>query len=146
MMNTVSLKKNNTLAIAKVAGVLAVAALAIAFFAFPIASLAVCGQKAKVQEATFVSLVKGVATYNSINGTAAPEFKPMTGYVNSGSWLEVSINGVHMAAEITSVPKNGSANGFAAHEGTNITQTVKLHITGLPKGLFTPPPTTQPQA
>jgi len=139
MINTVSLKGIKKLTVAKAAGGLALAGLAVAFFSFPIASLAKCGQQ-PVQKATFVSLVKGVAVYEGAN--AAPEFKAMQGYVNSGSWIEVTVNGKPVTAEITSTPKNGVANGFEAHEGTNITKAVKLQVSGVPSGLFTPPSTT----
>ncbi len=128
-MNTVSQDKATTRAVMKFTGLLMLAALAIAFFALPMASLAMC-VKNKPVAAKFVALVTSAPTMQ--DGTVT-QFTSVAGTVLQGSWIIVSFppkgqtKDAWWAATITSkIKSDGTATGTT-------TAGTLLKISGIPQ-------------
>src|ERR1051326_6879860 len=104
-MNIVSLEKTRTLVGTKVAGLLALVAVAIAFFVFPMFSLAnpaMCGLE-EVKNATFVKFLKldlhsPPGQYNYTTTDTNPGGSTLVGQL-----VLVNVNGSTMPAVISSV-------------------------------------------
>jgi hypothetical protein len=131
MSNIVSLKRLEKPAIARLAGVFVFVALAIAFFAFPLISLAACGG----QTATFNGF-----TYGLKGSCPQGQIQLISGTPHRFTWVVFTLNGQIVEGEITGKIKVGSstAMGNTAPEGNNQSNSVKVTINGIQSNPTTP--------
>jgi hypothetical protein len=110
MINTVSLKKIGTPAVAKVAGLFVLAALAMAFFAFPMVSLAMGGCGVKPQLVQRFTVVQGYnqATDNSGKVVFHPFPAGHVPAVKLGSYIDAFYNNKDWAATVTKLNSDGT--------------------------------------
>lgn len=147
-MNIVSLKKIGAPTVAKIAGFSACAALAVAFFATPLASEAKMGGGGcgiKTQNATFVGLASDVVFKDPTQQTNSQivTFTPAkSGPVTQGDWVVVRFDKdkTLWAASITSTISGDSAKGITVNDTNKLPKGVKgkavvgtpLKISGIP--------------
>jgi len=132
MMKSVSLKKIGTPVVTRIAGLLVLSALAIAFFALPLASFAKmgggCGGQKAVQE-SFKTAVQGVVL--NADGSVK-SFLKSNAPLKPGSWI-VTEDSKQMLWAATLVKVNGTTgSGLTAPDGMPDTKSTPLKITNLP--------------
>jgi len=147
-MNIISLKKIGAPTVAKIAGFSACAALAVAFFATPLASEAKMGGGGcgiKTQNATFVGLASDVVFKDPTQQTNSQiaTFTPAkSGPVTQGDWVVVRFDKdkTLWAASITGTINSSSAKGITVNDTNKLPKGAKgkavvgtpLNISGIP--------------